>query len=53
MKRQNAGQSVAEYFIVLCVVLAAVLAVGFIDRIRGAFGTYFTTATDTITKVAN
>lgn len=39
------GQSTMEYFIILAVVLTAILATGFIDRMRGAFDTYFTRAT--------
>lgn len=38
------GQSVMEYFIILAVVLTAILATGFIGRMRGAFGIYFTRA---------
>ncbi len=38
----NSGQSIAEYFIILVVILAAVLSVGFLDKIRGSFNNYFT-----------
>jgi len=38
------GQSTMEYFIILSVVLTAILATGFIGRMRGAFDTYFTRA---------
>jgi hypothetical protein len=47
MKRK--GQSVTEYFIIMTVVLAAILATGFIDNIRGVFRNYFTKAADAIT----
>ena len=38
----NSGQSIAEYFIIIVVILAAVLSVRFLDKIRGSFNTYFT-----------
>lgn len=49
MKRPNLGQSTAEYFILMAVILAVVLATGFIDNVKGVFRSYFTKATDTIT----
>ena len=44
MRKRISGQSVVEYFIILVVVLAALLSTGFIDRMRGAFETYFNKA---------
>lgn len=49
MKRLKRGQAVSEYFIAFAVILAAILAARFADRIKGAFNTYFTKAADTIT----
>lgn len=44
-KSMRKGQSTMEYFIILAVVLTAILASGFIGRLRGAFDIYFTRAT--------
>ncbi|MDD4953391.1 MAG: hypothetical protein PHG40_00605 [Candidatus Omnitrophica bacterium] len=44
------GQSIAEYFIVMSVVLAAILALGFVGRMRNTFGEYFTDAASVMTK---
>jgi len=49
MKGYKRGQSVSEYFIVMTVILAALLATGFIDNVREVFRTYFTKATTAIT----
>lgn len=49
MKRPKRGQSIAEYFIIMTVVLAAILATGFIDNIKGVFRDYFTRASTAIT----
>lgn len=43
---QKKGQSVAEYFIVMVVVLAAVLAAGFVSRIRSGLENYFNSAVE-------
>lgn len=43
------GQSVIECVLIMSVFLAAILAVGFIGRMRGAFGEYFTRASTEIT----
>lgn len=48
MKRKNLGQSVAEYIIITSVLLAAVLATGFIGHMRSAFARYFDAAKSTI-----
>ena len=47
------GQSVAEYFILISVILAAILACGFVDNIRGIFLQYFGNATTAMTNVTN
>lgn len=39
-----------EYLIVLSVVLAGILAIGFITKIHGTFSSYFTKSTNQITK---
>lgn len=46
---KKSGQSAIEYVLIMSVFLAAILAVGFIGRIRGAFDTYFTNASNEIT----
>jgi len=51
MRRPNKGQIVAEYFILLAVILMALFVTGFIDNIRNAFDNYFNRATDTITVI--
>ncbi len=53
MIRRERGQSVAEYFLIFSVIIAAILACGFVDKVRGAFNTYFTRATTTMTEVVN
>ncbi len=45
----KSAQSVIEYVLIMSVLLAAVLAVGFIGRVQAAFNTYFTNATTEIT----
>lgn len=47
MKRK--GQSVAEYFITMAVILAAVLLASFIGRFTNAFGVYFEQVAGVIT----
>ena len=49
MKKPNSGQAVSEYFITFIVILAAILAIGFIGRVKGVFSSYFTKASDAIT----
>jgi len=49
MKRPDGGQSVAEYFLIMVVVLAAILATGFVDNVKDVFRNYFTRASNTIT----
>lgn len=44
VKSFKTGQSTMEYFIIMCIILAAILSVGFIDNIRGTFQKYFTKA---------
>ncbi len=46
---KKSGQSAIEYVLIMSVVLVAILAVGFIDHMRGAFGEYFTRASSEIT----
>jgi Flp pilus assembly pilin Flp len=48
MKRRNSGQSTAEYFILLAVIALAVVATGFLGKIKGAFQGYFDQATNKI-----
>lgn len=48
---RKSAQSVVEYVLIMCVVLAAILSVGFVDKMRGAFGKYFTKAAETITII--
>lgn len=45
----RSAQSVMEYLLIMSVLLAAVLAVGFISRVQAAFSTYFTNASTEIT----
>lgn len=47
----KSGQSVAEYFLIMVVVLAAIIAVRFLGRIQGAFGGYFAKASSAMTEV--
>ena len=42
------GQAIAEYFLILCLVLSAVIATGFVGKARGAFQVYFSKAVNTI-----
>jgi hypothetical protein len=51
MKKANLGQSLAEYFIILTVILVAVLAAAFIGRSKDTFITYFDTASEKIVKI--
>lgn len=48
MRRRNSGQTTAEYFILMAVILAALLAIGFISRTRGSFTAYFQKASGVI-----
>jgi uncharacterized protein (UPF0333 family) len=43
------GQNAMEYIIIMSVVVAGILAIGFIGRMRGAFSTYFNKASSEIT----
>jgi len=45
------GQSIAEYFIIMLVILAAVLASGFRDKIKNAFDKYYNKASGAITAM--
>jgi Flp pilus assembly pilin Flp len=45
------GQSTSEYFIILVVVLVAVLAAGFRDKIKNAFSSYYNKASQAITAM--
>jgi len=47
--RSRSAQSIAEYFIIMVVVLAALLAVGFRDNIKDVFQKYFNKASSVIT----
>jgi len=42
------GQAIAEYFLVLCVMLSAVIATGFVGKARNALQVYFGKAVNTI-----
>jgi len=42
------GQSLAEYIILMGVVLAVVIATGIITQVRGGFETYFSNASSAI-----
>jgi Flp pilus assembly pilin Flp len=48
MKRLRLGQSTAEYFILMAVIVAAVVAVGFLPKIKAAFQGYFDNASNKI-----
>jgi len=48
---KKSGQSAIEYALIMSVFLAAILAVGFIGRMRTAFDNYFTRARDAITVI--
>lgn len=48
MRKPKLAQSVLEYFIIMTVILAAVLASGFLGRVKGVFGSYFNKAANTI-----
>ncbi|MDP2905733.1 MAG: hypothetical protein Q8O22_05470 [Candidatus Omnitrophota bacterium] len=50
---ESIGQSIAEYLIIMCIVLAAILASGLLGKMRTAFNGYFTGAATAITEVAN
>jgi len=43
MRKNNRrkGQAIAEYFIIIVVILAAVLSVRFLDKIQNSFKVYF------------
>lgn len=49
MRQPKLAQSVLEYFIIMTVILAAVLATGFVGNVKDVFRTYFTKAADAIT----
>ena len=51
MKRLNFGQSVAEYIIIMSVVLIAVLACGVINRFRDPVQTYLNKNADVMTTI--
>ena len=48
MKKLNRAQSVAEYLILMSVILAAAITVGMLGRMKGSFETYFNAAKNTI-----
>jgi Flp pilus assembly pilin Flp len=50
--RSERGQSTAEYFIMMAVVLAAVLVAGVLGRVRSSMGTFFDAAAGAITGSA-
>ena len=52
MKRINPAQSLSEYLVMMSVILAAALAIGFFGRMRGSFETYFNAAKNTIVPQA-
>lgn len=43
---RKTAQAIMEYVLVFSVVMAAILASGFIDRVRGTFDSYFTKAVE-------
>lgn len=40
MKKRNSGQTTAEYFILTAVILAALLATGFLGHVKDSFQAY-------------
>lgn len=51
MRKPKLAQSALEYFIIMTVILAAVLATGFLSNVKGIFGSYFNKAANAITGV--
>jgi len=49
MKKPNLGQSTAEYFILMAVIVVAIVATGFLGKIKAAFQGYFDKASSEIT----
>jgi len=48
MRKPQSGQSTAEYFIIFAVIVAAVVAVGFLPKIKASFQAYFDNASSKI-----
>jgi uncharacterized protein (UPF0333 family) len=52
MLNKRAGQNVAEYFLMMVVVLAAIMAIGFLGKVRGVFDGYFNKASTAMTHTS-
>ena len=50
MMRSKNGQNVAEYIIIMSVVVVAIIATGFIGRITNSLRTYFGRASASMTN---
>jgi len=48
MKKPNSGQSVSEYFIIMTVITAVIIASGFLGKIKSTFDVYFDKAASAI-----
>jgi hypothetical protein len=49
--KKISGQTVIEYFVVFALILGVILSTGFIARMRGVLGNYFTKGANTITVI--